>query len=172
MEDNRGVPPKTCLSDMKIYLDTSIPSFVLRDNLPDKQKATQKLLAEIKSGKISAFVSTVVIRELKATKDEQKRKKLLEVLDSFPYHLIEVDEKMQELADKYVASGIIPKQYQDDALHIATAVISGVTTVVSWNLRHMVNIFVKRKINSINIAEGYPQVDLVTPWQIVPPEEE
>lgn len=36
----------------------------------------------------------------------------------------------------------------------------------------MVNIFVKRQVNSINIAEGYPQVDLITPWEIIPPGEE
>lgn len=157
---------------MKVYLDTSIPSFILKDEIPDKKQVTQELLAEIKLGKITAYVSAVVIRELKATKNEQKRKKLLKTLDSFPYHLIEIDERMERLAGEYVAAGIIPKKYQDDALHIAAAVVIGIPVIVSWNLRHMVNVFVKRKINSINIAEGYPQVDLITPWEIVPPDED
>lgn len=156
---------------MKIYLDTSIPSFILKDEIPDKRGVTQKLLEEIKAGKIAAYISAVTIRELNKTEDKQKRGKLLKILDSFPYHLIELNEGMQELANKYVASGIIPKKYKDDALHIAAAVAAGVTTIVSWNLRHMVNVFVKRKVNSINIAEGLPQVDLVTPWEIVLPEE-
>jgi len=157
---------------MIIYLDTSIPSFVLKTNISDKQKITQKLLKEIKAGKITAYISTVVIRELEKTGNEQKRKRLMEILKSFPYHLIELNEKIEELANKYVTAGIIPEKYKDDALHIAAAVISGATTIVSWNLRHMVNVFVKRKVNSINIAEGYPQVDLVTPWEIIPPEGE
>lgn len=157
---------------MIVYLDTSIPSFVLKTKIPDKKKATERLLKAIKTKRITAYISTVVIRELEKTTNQQKKKELMKVLNSFPYHLIELNEKIESLAQKYLASGIIPAKYQDDALHIAAAVVTSVPVIVSWNLRHMVNIFVKRKVNSINIAEGYPQVDLITPWEIIPPDEE
>ncbi|GIX46070.1 MAG: hypothetical protein KatS3mg131_0281 [Candidatus Tectimicrobiota bacterium] len=60
----------------------------------------------------------------------------------------------------------IPPAYEDDARHIAIATVSDIRVIVSWNFRHMVNIERKRKINSVNLREGYPLVDLVSPWEV------
>lgn len=38
--------------------------------------------------------------------------------------------------------------------------------IISWNFRHMVNVDRKRKINSVNLREGLPLLDLVSPWEI------
>ena len=43
--------------------------------------------------------------------------------------------------------------------------------VVSWNFRHMVNIERKRKINSVNLREGLPLIDIVSPWEVNDEEE-
>lgn len=64
------------------------------------------------------------------------------------------------------AVGAIPADYEDDARHVAIATVNDIRAVVSWNFRHMVNIERKRKINSVNLREGLPLLDLVSPWEI------
>ena len=46
------------------------------------------------------------------------------------------------------------------------ATVNDIRVIVSWNFRHMVNIDRKQKINSVNLREGLPLVDLVSPWEI------
>lgn len=86
------------------------------------------------------------------------RRSLLTVLEESPESLA--------LARAYVSAGAIPADYEDDARHIAVATINDIRVIVSWNFRHMVNIERKRKINSVNVREGLPLLDLVSPWEV------
>ena len=70
------------------------------------------------------------------------------------------------LAQAYVAAGAIPADYEDDARHIAIATVNDIRVIVSWNFRHMVNIERKRRINSVNLREDLPLLDLVSPWEV------
>lgn len=70
------------------------------------------------------------------------------------------------LSAAYVSAGAMPGDYEDDARHIAVATTNDIRVVVSWNFRHMVNIDRKQKINSVNLREGFPLVDIVSPWEI------
>ena len=54
-----------------------------------------------------------------------------------------------------------------DALHIATAVVARVDTLVSWNFRDFVN---PRKIegyNAINLRLGYSVIDIRDPSKVI-----
>jgi hypothetical protein len=70
------------------------------------------------------------------------------------------------LAAMYISAGAIPANYEGDARHIAVAAINDIGVIVSWNFRHMVNVERKRLINSVNMREGFPLLDLVSPWEI------
>ncbi len=52
------------------------------------------------------------------------------------------------------------------ARHIAIATLNDINVIVSWNFRHMVNVERKRRINSVNLREGCPLIDIVSPWEI------
>ena len=54
---------------LKIYLDTTIPSYMFNDHVPDKQKSAGKLFECVKENKYDTFISDVVLRELIETKD-------------------------------------------------------------------------------------------------------
>lgn len=60
----------------------------------------------------------------------------------------------------------IPPDYEDNARHVAVATASDIRVIVSWNFRHMVNIERKRRINSVNLREDYPLIDIVSPWEV------
>ena len=70
------------------------------------------------------------------------------------------------LADAYLTDRAIPDKYRDDARHIAVSVIHDLDYIVSWNYKHMVNISVRRMVNSTNIRMGYNPIDIISPEEV------
>lgn len=67
---------------------------------------------------------------------------------------------------EYVNTGAIPEKYRADAMHIAIGVIHDLDYIVSWNYKHMVNISVRRLINSTNIRMGYNSIEIISPEEV------
>jgi hypothetical protein len=55
----------------------------------------------------------------------------------------------------------------DDCIHIATAVLNKVEMLVSWNYKHIVNIYRIRGYNSINLRLGHGTLEIHSPKEIV-----
>jgi hypothetical protein len=77
--------------------------------------------------------------------------------------IIEIDEQIRTLAEKYVQEGIIPERYFDDALHLAAATYAEVDSVVSWNFRHMVKLSTIRGVNGVNKMFGLKEIEILSP---------
>ncbi|MBM3219672.1 MAG: type II toxin-antitoxin system VapC family toxin [Candidatus Rokubacteria bacterium] len=80
--------------------------------------------------------------------------------------VLEETAESVQLAGRYVSSGAMSANAENDARHIAIASVNDIRVVVSWNFRHMVNIERKRRINSVNLAEGFAVIDIVSPWEV------
>jgi hypothetical protein len=102
---------------------------------------------------------------------DRVRARLGAELRGLPLRVLEETAESLALARNYVEAGAIPAACEDDARHIAIATVHDVRIIVFWNFRHMVNIDAKRKINGVNVREGLPMLDLVSPWE-APHEEE
>jgi hypothetical protein len=57
--------------------------------------------------------------------------------------------------------------YQNDALHVALAVCHALDVVVSWNMKHLVNVRKVQRINAVNLRHGLPAIRIHTPEEIV-----
>jgi hypothetical protein len=80
---------------------------------------------------------------------------------------VEVTEEAFLLAEKYLEEKVVGKTSADDCRHIATATITKVDYLVSWNFKHIVNVFRIRGYNSVNLKSGYIQLDIRSPKEIV-----
>ena len=80
---------------------------------------------------------------------------------------VEITEEGYELAQKYLDEKVVGKTSADDCRHIATATINKVDYLVSWNFKHIVNVFRIRGYNSVNLKNGYSQLDIRSPKEIV-----
>jgi hypothetical protein len=67
--------------------------------------------------------------------------------------------------------GIIPVAFEADALHAAYATVSECEVLVTLNLKHLANEWAARKLNAVNVREGYPPVSIRTPEEVVRYEE-
>ena len=153
----------------RLYLDTSIISFALSDDIPDSDRnITLKLVEEINKGVYEAFVSDVVIREVGTTRDINKREDLFRFVESMELgEILVVDEEADRVADKYIEEGIIPAVYRDDALHVALTTLKGLDILVSWNFRHLVKHKTRVEVIGVNTLLGYKTIDICTPWEVI-----
>ena len=71
------------------------------------------------------------------------------------------------MTEKYMSRKIFPAKYRDDALHIAIATVHDMDVVISWNLRHMVKLRTRREVKAINIMEGYREIEICTPMEVI-----
>jgi len=95
------------------------------------------------------------------------RKRIAQELRRSGVVVLEESEESLALARLYMTSGAMPPAAEDDARHLAVATVNGLHTVLSWNFHHMVNFERRRRINAINLREGFVLLDIVSPWEIV-----
>lgn len=154
----------------KIYFETTIFNYYF-DKDRDAHPYTVKLFAEIKAGKHLAFTSAYVVDELMRS-PEDKREKMLALIERFAISVIEPSVAIEQLADIYVERGIIPKKFATDGKHIACATVSELDVIASLNFKHIVK---KRTIEltaAVNVLAGYRKIKIYTPMAIVDNDDE
>ena len=150
---------------LKLYLDTSVLAALCDPGPEDRLAATRRILDGLTAGSWDAYISALVLEEVSRAHDSVRRK-IAMALDKSPVTVLDESEESVALAQAYIEAGAIPSDYEDDARHIAIATLNDINVIVSWNFRHMVNIERKRRINSVNLREGCPLIDIVSPWEI------
>ncbi|HLG34279.1 MAG TPA: PIN domain-containing protein [Bacteroidia bacterium] len=159
------------IKSIQIYLDTSVINFLFADDSPEKKELTIELFSRfIKTGFYESFISDFVIAEIEQTPDEEKKNKLLKVVEEYSLTLIDLTNRneIEELAGKYMAAGIIPEKKYLDALHIATAVTKQIPYLVSWNYKHLANINKEHQVRIINMANNYiHDFRIITPFELM-----
>ncbi len=55
---------------LKVYLDTSVISHLLQEDVPEKMADTRKLWEMFKAGKYDVYLSTVTLRELQKCSEQ------------------------------------------------------------------------------------------------------
>jgi predicted nucleic acid-binding protein len=143
---------------LKIYLDTSIISFVFADDAPEKQSITIEFFDKF-IDKYDVYISRFVIAEIENTVNEKLKTKLLSVINKFDIKIIDIpqkdEDKIYKMAKKYIKEKIIPEKKIEDAIHISICVFYGFDVLLSWNFRHLANINKQILINAVNFKEGY-----------------
>jgi len=152
---------------LKLYIDTSVLGGIFDTEDVRRVNTAKSLINLLKEGLIfEGFISFLTIEEiLKAP--ENIRGSLTGIIADSGMKILEETVECIELANTYVSNEIIPEKYRDDARHIAIAVFYEVDFVVSWNYRHMVNITVRRLVNSTNLKMGYKPIEIVSPEEVI-----
>jgi protein-arginine kinase len=73
----------------------------------------------------------------------------------------------KRLAYVYIAKGIIPEKFIDDAIHIATAATNKLDFVISRNQGHIIKTKTMIGTGLANLREGYKQIGLSTPTEVL-----
>ena len=158
-------------SQIKIYLDTSVPNFLFADDSPEKKEATIDFFDNfILTEKYECYISEYVLAEIEATKNEEKKTLLFESINKYPIKIIEIEKKSEvaQLAERYILAGIIPEKKIMDALHVAVCTVYNINFLVSWNFKHLANINKEYRIKSVNYQNLYfNELRIITPLELI-----
>ena len=146
----------------RLYFDTSVFGGVYDEEF---KEISTLLFEKVQLGQIICVYSDLSETELRNA--PQKVRDFFADLPKEHLQFVEVTEEAFELAQKYLDEKVVGPLSADDCRHIATATLNKVDFLVSWNFKHIVNVFRIRGYNSINLRCGYPQLDIRSPKEIV-----
>jgi predicted nucleic acid-binding protein len=150
----------------KLYLEASVFNFYFYEKRPQEMADTRKLFRLIKAGKYEAYTSAYAVEELKKASKE-KYQKMLVLVEKYTQKPFSQDTETERLAGIYLDKKIIPVKYIEDAQHIASATVNGLDFVVSYNFWHIVKLKTMIGTGFANLREGYRQVGITTPEEIL-----
>jgi hypothetical protein len=80
---------------------------------------------------------------------------------------ISTDDDCIDLANQYINEGVVGPTNYADCLHIALATINKADYLLSWNFKHIVNVDRIRRYNSVNLKNGYKQLEIRSPREFI-----
>ena len=149
----------------RIYVDTSVIGGCEDDEF---REPSRRLLERFVMGDYVLVLSDLTIQELAAA-PASVRAHLARVPDDH-IEAHQLDAEGLELAEAYVSAGVLSQAMRADAQHIAIATVARVDVLVSWNFKHLVNLFRIHGFNSVNLRRGYPTLEIRVPREGVPDE--
>lgn len=154
------------MKKLKIYLDTSVISYLDQQDAPERMADTHELWVQIKAGEFDVVLSNVTETEINNC-GEPKRSALLNYLGEIDYEAVRVDDKTFDVASRFVDLGILRQKSFDDCQHIAAAIVSGCDAIVSWNFKHIVNHKTMMGVKAVAALEGYDDILIYTPPMLI-----
>lgn len=154
--------------EIKVYLETTVISYFAARPSTDLLKLAKQHLTtmwwERVLPKVDVYISPFVLKEMKegdpeAVAERLKVSRMFPVLDEIP--------AITPLARKYLAKINIPERVEADAFHIACATVYRMNFLLTWNCTHIANAFVRKKIEQINLQNGYETPVICTPEELL-----
>jgi predicted nucleic acid-binding protein len=146
----------------RFYFDTSVFGGVFDTEFEEE---TLLLFEKVKLGQVICVYSNLTQTEL-PTAPERVQKFFTELNPEWMERVLVTPESLK-LAETYVNEKVVGETSIDDCIHIATATISKVDILVSWNFKHIVNVYRIRGYNSINLRMGFQNLNIHSPKEIV-----
>ena len=155
----------------RVYIDTSVISCLDAPQTPERMIHTELFWETVKRGEYEIVISNVTLDEINACPEPKRsfmRIKLAEI--PFITRVNETDEAIR-LAGLYINKGGLPPASKNDALHLAIATIEKCNCIVTWNLKHIVNIRAKKAVTYVNSSEKYNDLEIWIPSGLIIDEE-
>ena len=151
----------------RFYFDTSVFGGVFDEEFAE---LTVTLFEKVKLGGIICVYSDLSESEL-----SKAPQAVIDFFNTTPdkyKFCVEVTPEALTLAKNYIAENVVGQTSFDDCVHIALATINKVDILVSWNFKHIVNVYRIRGYNSVNLRMGYAPLEIRSPKDIVSNETE
>jgi len=155
------------MKKLKLYLDTSVVSYLDQKDTPIEMKQTQDLWEILKTGKYNILLSPVVFEEIDRC-TEGKKEVLYNYLSMINYETAIATEDTDTLSQYIIEKGILTEKQLLDTYHIAFAIENGCDIILSWNFAHIVNIETINGIRKITFDTQYNKIiDIYAPYVLL-----
>lgn len=124
------------MNKSRLYFDTSVFGGI---HDVEFKHDTEMLFEMVKKDQLTCVYSDLC--ELELENAPEKVKKHFLSLNVKQTEFVEITEEINILAEQYIAENVVGKTSIDDCRHIACATINKVDYLISWNFKHIVNVF-------------------------------
>ncbi len=130
---------------------------------------TRLFFDQARSGRFQLVTSALVEAEIELAPAQVRDffNTLLEFAE-----VVGISEGTLRLQRAYLEARILSEQWVGDALHVALATSSGCAVAVSWNFKHLVHYQKIQLYNEVNRANGYPELAIHSPREVIVYEDE
>ena len=146
----------------RFYFDTSVFGGLFDIEF---EKETTLLFEKVKLGQVICVYSDLTESEL--SNAPKKVRDFFESLLEEQKEKVRITPDILKLAKNYINEKVVGETSLDDCIHIATATLYKVDLLVSWNFKHIVNVYRIRGYNSVNLKLGYTTLNIHSPKEIV-----
>lgn len=146
----------------RFYFDTSVFGGIFDSEFDEE---TAILFEKVSLGQITCVYSELTENEL--LRAPVRVRVFFESIKAEDKEIINVTEEAFKLAKAYIDEKVVGQTSFDDCVHIAVTTISKVDLLVSWNFKHIVNVYRIRGYNSVNLRLGYSTLEIRSPKEIV-----
>jgi len=153
----------------RVYLETSFISYLAAKDSTDIFVVTRQRESrdwwENSRNDFTVFISDAVIREA-ARGNAGYAKQRLELLEGL--EILETTDAALGLARELVRRKAVPENAEEDAVDIAIAAVHNMDFLLTWNFRHINNLFLKLKIAEVCNDNGFQFPQIGSPQELKP----
>jgi len=152
----------------RVYVETTVISYLAsrpsRDVVVAGRQQVTQAWWETRRPAFDLVVSQVVLDEAGAGDPEaaQRRRALIAGLP-----LLDITSAVETLAATLIQEVPLPPQAGADAVHIAVAACHGVEFLLTWNVAHIANAALRRRVEAVCRRHGYAAPILCTPDELM-----
>lgn len=150
----------------RFYFDTSIFGGVYDIEF---EEASAQLFEKVKLGQVNCVYSDLTEGEL--FNAPERVRNFFKDLPKENLEIIKISDEAINLANMYINENVVGKTSFDDCVHIALATIHKVDILVSWNFKHIVNVYRIRGYNAVNLRSNYQTLEIRSPKDVINYEE-
>ena len=158
---------------MRIYIESTIPSYVVARPARDLLQAARQQLTkdwwDLKREKHELFTSQVVLDEIAGGKAAMAKQRLM-LMSGIT--VTRATGEVESLTQNILDSGLLPADADRDAAHIALATVHEMDILLSWNCRHIANAFIQARLRKLADAAGFTLPVICTPEELLENENE
>ena len=152
-----------------VYVETTVPGYLMARSSNDpivlgRQRSTQ-LFWDGATARFDLVVSEAVLEETSAG-DPQAAAERIHAVRDLP--VLARNDEVNELTRFYRQLLQLPDRAAVDAAHLAFAVVYAIDYVATWNLKHLANGDIQRKVTLANHVRGLHVPSIVTPDVLLP----
>jgi hypothetical protein len=151
----------------RVYLETSVVSYLTALPSRDIVRAAHQQLTRdwwAVREQFELFTSQIVLDEaMRGDPDAAARR--LSALQGVA--LLDVTDQAHEVAARFLAGGVMPAKAASDALHVAIAVVHGMSYLLTWNCSHIANASIRGKIETMCRAADLQPPLICTPEELL-----
>jgi hypothetical protein len=152
----------------RVYIETSVVSYLASRPSRDVVVAGRQQLThtwwEVRRPVFDLVISQVVLDEVRAGDPDAAQRRLAFIAD---LPSLDVTTEAAELAATLIERVPLPTQAAADAAHMAVAAYHGVDFLMTWNVAHIANAALRRRVEDVCRDLGYGAPILCTPDELM-----